>query len=251
MVTVATSLDVPIKLVFPGPNRGGMLGLGDIVLPGIMMALALRFDLYLYYLRKPYPRAHIHSLTPSAKPKPTYEPAKGKWGERWWTRSLPISALPPTIAGSVFPKVYFYASIAGYVVGMLVTVIVLNVFHHAQPALLYLVPGVLGALWGTALFRGELELMWRYTEAGDVDDEKKEVEEGKVGAASNEKEKESEKDSEKDKERDDKKDGVKEKEKEKDKRKAIADEHAHHVFLFSLSSPRHGAKKSKSFDTSA
>src|SRR6202035_2060452 len=36
MVTVATKLDVPIKLVFPGPKRGGMLGLGDVVLPGIM-----------------------------------------------------------------------------------------------------------------------------------------------------------------------------------------------------------------------
>lgn len=52
MVTVATKLDVPIKLVFPGPKRGGMLGLGDVVLPGIMMALALRFDLYVHYLNK-------------------------------------------------------------------------------------------------------------------------------------------------------------------------------------------------------
>jgi minor histocompatibility antigen H13 len=52
MVTVATKLDVPIKLVFPGPKHGGMLGLGDVILPGIMMALALRFDLYLHYLNK-------------------------------------------------------------------------------------------------------------------------------------------------------------------------------------------------------
>ena len=40
MVTVATSLDVPIKLVFPGPVRSSILGLGDIVIPGIVIALA-------------------------------------------------------------------------------------------------------------------------------------------------------------------------------------------------------------------
>ena len=29
MITVATKLEAPIKLVFPGPGRGSMLGLGD------------------------------------------------------------------------------------------------------------------------------------------------------------------------------------------------------------------------------
>jgi len=48
MVTVAKSVDHPIKLVFP---KGGvfakehsMIGLGDLVLPGILIALLLRFD---------------------------------------------------------------------------------------------------------------------------------------------------------------------------------------------------------------
>ncbi|EAL85824.1 aspartic endopeptidase [Aspergillus fumigatus Af293] len=54
MVTVATKLDVPIKLLFPRPPAPGeapdvvslaMLGLGDIVIPGMMVGLALRFDL--------------------------------------------------------------------------------------------------------------------------------------------------------------------------------------------------------------
>jgi len=52
MVTVAKSFEVPIKLVFPqdilenglmGTNFA-MLGLGDIVIPGIFIALLLRFD---------------------------------------------------------------------------------------------------------------------------------------------------------------------------------------------------------------
>lgn len=51
MVKVATSLDVPIKLLWPksmtfAAERGfTMLGLGDVVIPGIFIALALRYDL--------------------------------------------------------------------------------------------------------------------------------------------------------------------------------------------------------------
>jgi minor histocompatibility antigen H13 len=48
---------------------------------------------------------------------------------------------------------------------------VMMVWNHAQPALLYLVPGVLGSLWLTALARGELDLMWSYTE--DIGEEEK------------------------------------------------------------------------------
>jgi minor histocompatibility antigen H13 len=53
----------------------------------------------------------------------------------------------------------------GYVIGMLATLGVMSVFQHAQPALLYLVPGVLISLWGTALLRGELTEMWEFSEA--------------------------------------------------------------------------------------
>ncbi|KAK1236344.1 hypothetical protein PQX77_000422 [Marasmius sp. AFHP31] len=51
MVEVATGLDVPIKLLWPKSlefvsTKGyTMLGLGDIVIPGTFIALALRFDL--------------------------------------------------------------------------------------------------------------------------------------------------------------------------------------------------------------
>jgi minor histocompatibility antigen H13 len=52
MVTVAKSFEAPIKLVFPQDflEKGvygthfAMLGLGDIVIPGIFIALLLRFD---------------------------------------------------------------------------------------------------------------------------------------------------------------------------------------------------------------
>ncbi|KAL6052679.1 Minor histocompatibility antigen H13 [Balamuthia mandrillaris] len=49
MVTVAKSFDAPIKLLFPKDifaeeMQFSMLGLGDIVIPGIFIALLLRFD---------------------------------------------------------------------------------------------------------------------------------------------------------------------------------------------------------------
>ncbi|XP_067303105.1 minor histocompatibility antigen H13 isoform X1 [Pseudorasbora parva] len=55
MVTVAKSFEAPIKLVFPqdllekglGASNFAMLGLGDIVIPGIFIALLLRFDVSL------------------------------------------------------------------------------------------------------------------------------------------------------------------------------------------------------------
>lgn len=51
MVTVAKSFDAPIKLLFPkqlfaAELEFSMLGLGDIVIPGIFIALLLRFDIH-------------------------------------------------------------------------------------------------------------------------------------------------------------------------------------------------------------
>jgi len=52
MVKVATKVDAPIKLLWPksmwlSSDRGfTMLGLGDVVIPGIFVALALRYDVY-------------------------------------------------------------------------------------------------------------------------------------------------------------------------------------------------------------
>lgn len=50
MLTVAKSVDAPIKLMFPSnlgttPIKFSMLGLGDIVIPGIFVALCVRYDI--------------------------------------------------------------------------------------------------------------------------------------------------------------------------------------------------------------
>merc|ERR1712113_962699 len=110
MVTVAKSFEAPIKLVFPqdllenglNATNFAMLGLGDIVIPGIFIALLLRYDV-------------------SLKRNSNF---------------------------------YFYATFFAYVAGLLMTIFVMHVYKHAQPALLYLVPACLGVPLFLALVRG-------------------------------------------------------------------------------------------------
>jgi minor histocompatibility antigen H13 len=195
MVTVATKLEVPIKLLFPRPDgcvlpvgapegsedmleyfeclakkrTMAMLGLGDIVVPGMMLAFALRFDLYRFYLKKSSTAAASKLTDVAVAKKPKYMPATGSWGERFWTK---FQFQGTELKAKSFPKPYFHASVFGYLTGMVATMVVMQVFQHAQPALLYLVPGVLLSMWGTALVRGDLKLLWAYTE--DQEDEEKE-----------------------------------------------------------------------------
>jgi minor histocompatibility antigen H13 len=178
MVTVAKNLDQPIKLLFPRPDAPGaegeppvksysMLGLGDIVLPGLMIGLALRFDLHMYYLRKQKiaaAKSGEDSKAGGDVAKANYHNVTGHWGSRIWTLGLEKSLLPKPLATVGFPKPYFVASLVGYVIGMIATLLVMSIWQHAQPALLYLVPGVLISIWSTALVRGEAKQMWNYEE---------------------------------------------------------------------------------------
>ena len=189
MVTVATQLDIPAKLVFPRPRRATedpaekalfMLGLGDIILPGMMIGFALRFDLYLFYLRKQNRRTikNSGSIDDTAKDsasnksddsgvvKATWFPATRGWGERFWTPKAGILR-SKRFKGIIFPKTYFRASIIGYFLAMISTLAVMDIYGHAQPALLYLVPGVLGSLWGTALVKGDIKALWAFDESED------------------------------------------------------------------------------------
>jgi minor histocompatibility antigen H13 len=185
MVTVAKSLDIPIKLLFPRPAPVGdvagkpqfaMLGLGDIVLPGMVMGLALRFDLYLHYLRKQgktSPQADTKSETKPSMPE--YVSPSKQWSNHFWTSSrFGVQSLQSNaINDGQFAKTYFTASLVGYLLGMLTTLGAMHWSAHPQPALLYLVPGVLLSLWLTALVRGDLKLMWEFTEAEEDDSDPK------------------------------------------------------------------------------
>ncbi|KAJ5542617.1 Peptidase A22B signal peptide peptidase [Penicillium sp. DV-2018c] len=194
MVTVATKLDIPIKLLFPRPPTShdapgsvslAMLGLGDIVIPGMMVGLALRFDLFLYYQRKGAQLIRTEAQD-QATVKPVYQSATGAWGERFWaptTKPLRPELHPPYHDARAFPKTYFKASIFGYVAGMVTTLLAMQYSNHAQPALLYLVPGVLISLWGTALIRGETSAMWEFSDAEQEECDKEKEDEIKDKAS--------------------------------------------------------------------
>jgi len=58
MLTVAKGIDAPIKLQFPKDFSGktskyAILGLGDIVIPGVFVSLCLRYD-FLKHINQTY-----------------------------------------------------------------------------------------------------------------------------------------------------------------------------------------------------
>lgn len=130
MVAVATGLDAPIKLLVPWswlldePRRPLLLGLGDIVVPGILIALLLRFD---------YARALQGASRAAAR------------GRR-----------------SSFARPYYAVALLAYLLGLVLTISVMHVYGAAQPALLYLTPACLGAAVAVAVARGEVPLLLAY-----------------------------------------------------------------------------------------
>ncbi|KAM0333473.1 hypothetical protein ACHAQA_002135 [Verticillium albo-atrum] len=256
MITVATKLDAPIKLTFASAAKSSILGLGDIVVPGMVMALALRFDLWRFYQTQvKYVPIELKSETADTASgdiivasetqhvtkKTPYVDVTGSWADRFWVStwlgllscSKPGKDAPLSVQVAAFPKTYFYASLVGYTLGLLVTLLMLVVFKHGQPALLYLVPGVLGSLWLTGLVRGELKEMWTYTEDGTLDTQDIVVELDSAGNVV--KEIKDTKDT-----KDEKKEDEQKKKTEKTARAAKA---GYDVFLFSIKAPPRDAGK--------
>lgn len=161
MVAVATGLDIPIKILIPRKpvydlsllNQAefstfhniptSLLGLGDIVLPGALIALTLRFDLHRHYnMHKSQSYHHLRA----------------------------------------FRKPYFTAAVFSYAVGLVATTSSLYLSDKGQPALLYLVPSLFLGIFGLAFVRGEVDELWAYNEEipeykENSEEEKDEIEE--------------------------------------------------------------------------
>jgi minor histocompatibility antigen H13 len=140
MVTVALSLEAPAKIIFPqsfDPWKQGILGLGDIVIPGIFVGLCLRFDDYIACKRAGVAQ-HRKNIDPLAS----------------------------------FPRVYFYTVMIGYIGGLVATAVAMHVMKAAQPALLYLVPGTTIPVAAIAFIRGHISDMMKYTEDDNSDGSK-------------------------------------------------------------------------------
>ena len=136
MITVAKNIDGPIKLLFPktlpvlSNEDLSLLGLGDIVIPGVFISLCLRFDFLNFFDYQTKER--------------DFEKVKSAWEKA--------------------SKPYFWACMVGYLIAILVTIIVMMIFDHGQPALLYLVPGCIGAVLLCGFMRKEVSEIWNYDE---------------------------------------------------------------------------------------
>ena len=66
-------------------------------------------------------------------------------------------------------KRYFYAAMGGYVAGLAITIVVMNVFAAAQPALLYIVPCVCAAVFVQAALRREVPQLWMFADSSGAE----------------------------------------------------------------------------------
>ncbi|XP_034951345.1 minor histocompatibility antigen H13 [Chelonus insularis] len=57
---------------------------------------------------------------------------------------------------------YFYSTFLAYFLGLLATMLIMHLFNHAQPALLYLVPACIGTPLLVALIKGDMTSLFHY-----------------------------------------------------------------------------------------
>ena len=113
MVTVAKSFDAPIKLSFPidtSFKKFSLLGLGDMVIPGICIAVMLKFEL-----------DQMISARKTSKKDET---------------PLTLSEV------NSWPTPMFHITMGFYFMSIVVTLVGMHLMKHAQPALLYIVPAI-------------------------------------------------------------------------------------------------------------
>jgi minor histocompatibility antigen H13 len=82
------------------------------------------------------------------------------------------------------PKHFFIAVNIGYLIAIVCTIVVMIVFDHGQPALLYLVPGCIISVLGTTISKGEFSQLWEFSEdeyitAPEAEEEEKAAEDTK------------------------------------------------------------------------
>ena len=134
------TVELPMKLMVPAEgSHYSMLGLGDIALPGLLVALALRSD---KLLKQELPTA-VES---------------GKFDNLGLLPDLGQNKFPKNIKVGEF--YFFELSLAGYFFGMIMAFYANKVTKLAQPALIYLVPGVLIPFVLRAFQKGKLAEVW-------------------------------------------------------------------------------------------
>lgn len=192
MVSVAKNVKGPLLLQFPRTfanaaleikGEFSMLGLGDIVIPGLFIALLYRLDTskYIDVLLVKQNTESVSDLSASSSTGgsstgdvATTDSGGGVTADKVVAITKPaFVATIETIHEQKYPATYFHAALIAYGIGLLMTVGVMFYFGAAQPALLYLVPCALCASSGVAVFNGEfMTVYWNYTEEVPEEDKK-------------------------------------------------------------------------------
>lgn len=118
LMTNAAHLDLPIKIQIPT----GLIGLGDIVLPGIFISLCYKFDIYKWHLSHPETEFHLNRCY---------------WG------------------------LYASMATVSYTASLFGCFVVLSRYQTAQPALLYVVPAQLFPILALSWLKDGGE-MWNF-----------------------------------------------------------------------------------------
>lgn len=131
MVTVATSIDLPLKLSLPSKFNTvlnnfefSILGLGDVVLPGIFIALCYKYDIWRWHYLNTDTEFHLLNWCYIGR--------------------------------------YFFTAVIGYILALVACMSALTVFGTAQPALLYIVPFMLASTLTVAWISGDLSQFWSF-----------------------------------------------------------------------------------------
>jgi minor histocompatibility antigen H13 len=126
------------------PPKYSILGLGDIVIPGIFVSLCLRFDF-------------LKALNIEKAAELAEKERKGKGETNSFMKLI-------THTANSAPRTYFATVLVGYLIAIVTTVVIMIIYDHGQPALLYLVPGCLISVFSMALLRGEFTKLWEFNE---------------------------------------------------------------------------------------
>ena len=187
-------LSLPGKLIVPSykcSDNYSMLGLGDIVVPGLLLCFVLRFDAFkrnqIYqsiissYSTQPETPNHKqpHKTDCNCKECELHASQIKSKPARYRHNSFPFITTPIGYFNSSSDQkinsnhnysikniiqlnriTYFHCSLVGYFIGLLTASLSSEIFREAQPALLFLVPFTLIPLLTMAYIKGDLYLMW-------------------------------------------------------------------------------------------
>mmetsp|Transcript_22346 Transcript_22346/g.26886 ORF Transcript_22346/g.26886 Transcript_22346/m.26886 type:complete len:373 (+) Transcript_22346:272-1390(+) len=174
-------LELPIKLLFPVnlscPNerRFRLLGLGDLAVPGLLIALTARFDSFLYHHTMSnddqcannidnsieftkYNNNNSIEVRQRRRPTGAIDSTNHK-GDK----DSPLPSLrQPNLFRWQSPS-YSTVAVIAYFFGLSAACFSAEHFEHAQPALLYLVPAILFTVITAVFLRGgrdHFNLLW-------------------------------------------------------------------------------------------